>query len=142
MLYFYKSRIHGQVQACDSDMVVAERTRFDGPINVHYYGTVLNSEIMSGMSVTGTSLYDSPNCNGVFLRGFMNSFICGNLCGPCGAQFWLDGVSNWYFCDFNFGSVSGGACLFIIESTRAEQQTCYPPEGCGISSFNGLTRKK
>lgn len=143
MLYIYKSRVHGYVQAPNSDLVVAERTRFDNTINVHYVGFVSYSEILSGVTVTGTSLWDygtpenyGPQCNSLFLTGFFNTFFCGNFTGPEGSCFEYDPVTG---CSFtaNEGCVTGGATLcplvtynVIPQEEGFQVDSCRPGDTC------------
>ncbi len=107
MLYIYKSRIHGYVNAQESDLVVAERTRFENAVNIHYYGFVSYSEILQGVTVSGTHLWDGgecgegecggANCNSLFLKGFFNTFFCGDFSGPEGSCFTYDPVTGCSF---------------------------------------------
>lgn len=138
MLYLYKSRIHGYVNAQQSDLVVAERTRFDQTVNVHYYGFISYSEFLNGMNVTATCLWDGsgegccgPNCNSLYLKGFFNSYFCGNFCGPVGACFTYDPVTGCSFVD-NDGCICGGAqgCPLVTYNTD-----CGGNEGgCSVTS--------
>lgn len=82
MLYFYKARIHGDVNAGDSDLVVSERTRFDGQVEINFYGTVMGSEFLNGIIFTGCQLYD-PCCISIRLQGFFTTYISGVLSGNC-----------------------------------------------------------
>ena len=83
MLYVYKCRFHGMVWAEESDLVVAERTRFDQSIHIHFYGTVLQSEIMNGVEVTGCSLWDQASCS-IALHGFFVTYFKGDFKGVSG----------------------------------------------------------
>jgi hypothetical protein len=117
MLYFYKSRIHGIVWAECSDLVVSERTRYDSAVFIHFYGTIIGSEFLLGISLSGCELYDQC-CISVLLKGFFNTFVHGALIGPpggpCCPDFLFDGVTNYYFCT-NGGSVMD-ACIVAIEN--------------------------
>jgi hypothetical protein len=101
MLYFYKARIHGSVEAPNSDIVIAERTRFDSEVFIHFYGTVIGCEIQEGVTVTSVQLWD-PAClsitlQGFFLTNFQGFFVGPDVpTGPC-APFMFDSVTCNYF---------------------------------------------
>src|SRR5262249_45004224 len=80
MLYFNRARIHGFVAAPNSDIVVAERTRFDELVTINFYGTIITSEFLNGITLTGCALLD-PCCISVFLQGFFTTFITGPVTG-------------------------------------------------------------
>jgi hypothetical protein len=127
MLYFYKARIHGDVDAPNSDIVIAERTRFDGSIFIHYYGTILACEIQNGVQVTGVHLWDDP-CKSITLQGFFLTNFHGLFVGPtvasspdipC-ASFIFDAVTG----DFAFTNNEG--------SPIADNTACPVCIGCFI----------
>lgn len=78
LLHFHKARVHGCVEADYSDVVVAERTRFDSPIFIHHYGTIIGSELYSGMCVTASSLWEDTQ---VALQGFFATNFKGDFKG-------------------------------------------------------------
>ncbi|MCE5293240.1 MAG: collagen-like protein [Chlamydiales bacterium] len=132
MLYLYKTRIHSNVFAPNSDLVVAERTRFDNSVNVHYYGYISACEILGDVTVTGTNLWDysngvegvGPQCNSLFLTGFFNTFFCGNFIGPVGSYFQYDPVTG---CSFvNNGGTVTGATVAPLVSYCFDPATCPP----------------
>jgi hypothetical protein len=137
MLYLNHSRIHGYVAAPNADLVVADRTRFDNTVTVHYYGYVNASEIVGGMVVTDAQLWDwlslgesctkdtGPGCNSVFLTGFFNTFFCGNFTGPPYAEFLYDPVTGCQFTN-NDGMVLGGATAVPLVTFCVDPSTCPP----------------
>ena len=136
MLYIYKSRIHGYVNAQMSDLVVAERTRFDKTVNINYYGFVSYCEILDGVSLSGTSLWDyangvapgGPQCNSVYLVGFFNTFFCGDFCGPTGSEFIYDPVTG---CSF----VNNGGTLCPTATAAPLVTYCFTP--CVVGGPSG-----
>jgi hypothetical protein len=100
MLYLYKTRLHGALDGTDADLVVAERTRFDSPVFIHYYGTIIGCEFMLGASTSGCSLWD-PECISVTLQGFFTTNFKGPFSGASpdveeSCLFQVDATTNYY----------------------------------------------
>ena len=126
MLYFYKARIHGGVDAPNSDIVIAERTRFDDDIVIHFYGTILACEINGDVTVKGISLWDASTCTSITLQGFFTTnfdgqFFATNVSGgPC-TPFIYDAVTgNYYF-------INNGESFPVDEFTCSECIGCFIP---------------
>ncbi len=153
MLYLYKSRIHGFLAAPNSDLVVAERTRFDNTATIHYYGYIFGNEFLGGVTVTDQGMWDylgrpectkdeGAGCNSLFLTGFIDNFFCGNFTGPPGAVFGYDPLTGCSFVS-NGGNVVGGASAESLVSYCVDASACPPvvssctpglPAGCAVTT--------
>ncbi len=148
MLYLYKSRIHGYVAAPNADIVVAERTRFDNTVTIHYYGYIAGCEILNGITVTDINLWDylalenctkdfGAACNSLFLTGFFNCFFCGNFTGQADACFSYDPVTGCSFVN-NSGVLVGGVMACPLVSYCSNVTTCPPTvTTCTPSAVSG-----
>lgn len=105
--YIYHSRMRGRVQGTNWQFQVAERTRFDGLIDVDNYSLIQSCRISGGMTVTGV-----PPA-GITPYGIVNTiFTGGTFTGPIGSVL-IDGYSNFYF-KANGVILAGGPATKVI----------------------------
>jgi hypothetical protein len=132
MLYFHKARVHGPVAAPESDLVVAERTRFDETVGVNFYGTVMGSEFANGITFYGNALLDGC-CVSVRLQGFMDTFINGNITGLSGntTHFFYDGVTGYWV-------VVNCSCLAGVTPALLGAAIAVPPDNVTCNIVEGV----
>ncbi len=97
--YMYHSRMRGRVQGTNWQFQVAQRTRFDGLIDVDNYSLIQSCRINAGMTVAGSG-FAGIRPNGILLTTFAGAYTGGPGTFNC------DAYTNWWQKTFNPAGVA------------------------------------
>jgi len=97
--YIYHSRMRGSLTGINWQFQVAERTRFDGLINVDNYSLFQSCRINAGMTIASTG-FAGIRPNGILLTSFAGLYTGG------AGTFNCDSYTNWWQKTFNPAGVT------------------------------------